>query len=433
MGRPRTAALLLALCTTACVQEKPVASDPVGRAITAPLTDLNLVRQKIPAILKSARQQPYAPAAAAGCESLAAEIVSLDAALGRDLDRPRPPAKRVELSRKGAEEVSDAATDAMQDLTTGWIPARGWVRRLTGAERYSREVAAAIRAGLIRRAYLKGLGQAQGCEAPAAPRRLMPDGVWRFTHALPAPWSDAELDSPDLVGESLALHGNTLTGPPLFACDDAVVEQFSTPLEGLFEGGLASAGEIAARGLGFTALPVETLRIACRNASFDYHRVDDETWQVGLDNRVWSLSNTPGTHAVVQAPDSAQATAQRLLERHFAGARGFLPANVDRVREFLSRRLQAAMADYFARPVSPDEAPVIDGDAFTDSQEYPTRFAVGQQQGDADRETVRVRFADGYSARTIAYVFVRENDAWRLDDILYAPDSTLRQWLATPP
>lgn len=49
------------------------------------------------------------------------------------------------------------------------IPFRGWVRKLTGAERYSRKVSAAIAAGAIRRAYLKGLGQAAGCEAPAAP------------------------------------------------------------------------------------------------------------------------------------------------------------------------------------------------------------------------------------------------------------------------
>jgi hypothetical protein len=45
------------------------------------------------------------------------------------------------------------------------------VRKLTGAERYSREVAAAISAGTIRRAYLKGLGASAGCDAPAAPRK----------------------------------------------------------------------------------------------------------------------------------------------------------------------------------------------------------------------------------------------------------------------
>jgi hypothetical protein len=51
------------------------------------------------------------------------------------------------------------------------VPFRGWVRKLSGAERYSKEVAAAIAAGTVRRAYLKGLGEAKGCAAPAAPSR----------------------------------------------------------------------------------------------------------------------------------------------------------------------------------------------------------------------------------------------------------------------
>jgi hypothetical protein len=43
------------------------------------------------------------------------------------------------------------------------VPFRGWVRKLSGAERYSRQVAAAIAAGAARRAFLKGLAQGKGC------------------------------------------------------------------------------------------------------------------------------------------------------------------------------------------------------------------------------------------------------------------------------
>jgi hypothetical protein len=49
------------------------------------------------------------------------------------------------------------------------IPFRGWIRKLDGAERHSKEVAAAIAAGSVRRAFLKGVGQTLGCAAPAAP------------------------------------------------------------------------------------------------------------------------------------------------------------------------------------------------------------------------------------------------------------------------
>ncbi|HEX5775342.1 MAG TPA: hypothetical protein VFX95_01555, partial [Caulobacteraceae bacterium] len=49
------------------------------------------------------------------------------------------------------------------------IPFRGWVRKLTGAERHDRLVGQAIHAGQVRRAYLKGLGEARGCNPPATP------------------------------------------------------------------------------------------------------------------------------------------------------------------------------------------------------------------------------------------------------------------------
>ena len=63
-----------------------------------------------------------------------------------------------------------AAVGALRGAAEGVVPFRGWVRKLSGAERYSKDVAAAIAAGTIRRAFLKGLGQAAGCTAPAAPR-----------------------------------------------------------------------------------------------------------------------------------------------------------------------------------------------------------------------------------------------------------------------
>jgi hypothetical protein len=47
------------------------------------------------------------------------------------------------------------------------------VRKLDGAERHSKEVAAAIAAGSVRRAFLKGVGQALGCQAPAAPMQAL--------------------------------------------------------------------------------------------------------------------------------------------------------------------------------------------------------------------------------------------------------------------
>lgn len=155
---------------------KPAASPIVKQlagAATAPLHDLNLVRAKIPAVLLAAHMAPYAPPLDSGCEGLAHEIRLLDAALGEDLDAPSTKA-HPSLVEHGKTVVDEAAVGAVRHAAEGLIPYRNWVRKLSGAERYSSLVTGAVGAGIVRRAYLKGLGQAQGCQAPAAPRPAVP-------------------------------------------------------------------------------------------------------------------------------------------------------------------------------------------------------------------------------------------------------------------
>ncbi len=128
----------------------------VGSTVATPLNDLNLVNAAIPEVLAAAQRGPYALPADHGCEALAAEIKALDDALGPDLDAPPGEANRGLLER-GTEATSGAAIGALQRTAEGVIPFRGWVRKLTGAERYSKRVAAAITAGGVRRAFLKGV------------------------------------------------------------------------------------------------------------------------------------------------------------------------------------------------------------------------------------------------------------------------------------
>jgi hypothetical protein len=136
----------------------------MGAAMIQPFTDLNLARSKIPAPLKAAARSPYGLPAGEGCGPLQAEISALDAALGPDLDRPAD-------SGRSHDDASRLVAGALRSLTTGWIPLRGVLRRLTGAEAHAEAGRAAILAGAVRRAYLKGLGDRQGCAPPAAPRR----------------------------------------------------------------------------------------------------------------------------------------------------------------------------------------------------------------------------------------------------------------------
>ncbi|MBV8604662.1 MAG: hypothetical protein JO224_08285 [Pelomonas sp.] len=172
-GLALAATLLLAACASTPAGKADgsdqTGQERIGSAATAPLGDLNLTRQQIPAVLEAARQAPYARPAERDCASLARDVGALDAALGADLDTPPTPANPGMIER-GADAAGDAAIDALRSTTEGVVPFRGWVRKFSGAESHAREIAAAIAAGTVRRAYLKGLGQAQGCAAPAAPR-----------------------------------------------------------------------------------------------------------------------------------------------------------------------------------------------------------------------------------------------------------------------
>ena len=153
----------------------PAPSDPVGRtgadiaqAATTPLSDLNLVNAPIPAVLLEAQRAPYAEPADGTCAGLQAQVVALDAVLGADLDVPPTPANPSMIER-GVGLVGQTASQQVRGAAESVVPFRSWIRRLSGAERYSRDVAAAIAAGTVRRSYLKGMGVVRGCTAPAAP------------------------------------------------------------------------------------------------------------------------------------------------------------------------------------------------------------------------------------------------------------------------
>jgi len=153
----RTISCLLAtLALAAC------ASNEASKAVATPLADVNVVRAEIPLVLQAAQKAPYATPADRSCAALTTDVHELDAALGADLDTPSTE-RNPSLIERGGNEVLKSAAESV-------IPFRGWVRKLSGAERYAREVAAAIAAGTVRRAYLKGLAQAAGCAAPPAPR-----------------------------------------------------------------------------------------------------------------------------------------------------------------------------------------------------------------------------------------------------------------------
>lgn len=144
--------------------------DGLADAAMSPLEDFNLKREPIPPLLK-ALETPYFPAHDMSCAEIAEAVVRLDEHLGADWDAPDEEAAEEDGSRAqwAADQTADAALDAVSSEARGFIPFRGLVREATGAEAHARRIRKAYRLGAEQRAFLKGVGQAQGCLPPAAP------------------------------------------------------------------------------------------------------------------------------------------------------------------------------------------------------------------------------------------------------------------------
>lgn len=150
MNFTRLSVLFAAVLLSACAS-----TDQVSGATVTPFNDLNLVKAPIPEVLSVAQTAPYAFPEARTCTDLRASVQALDDVLGPDLDAPP--------SEDAQNAVERGLANAVQNAAEGIIPYRGWVRKITGAERHAKHISAAIAAGTVRRAFLKGIAKAESC------------------------------------------------------------------------------------------------------------------------------------------------------------------------------------------------------------------------------------------------------------------------------
>lgn len=252
-----------------------------------------------------------------------------------------------------------------------------------------------------------------------------PREEWRIGDGQVAPWAEPgtrSLLNPELEGQALRFDGNALVGPHPLGCTDAGYEFVVSPAEGLFQGGLPAPAEAAATALGIAELPTLTWRVNCSTGAFDYHFVSGRTLMLGLDQVVWSL--------YLDQPDtSPESVTLGLLRDHMTHDLAFTAETVLRKGDFLTRGLTGAIAVYFAAPQSPDEAPLINGDPFTDSQEYPTGFVLGEALLQDSEAIVPVLFQDFDRQKRVEMVLHREGSRWLVDDLRYPDGETLRELL----
>jgi len=125
-------------------------------------------------------------------------------------------------------------------------------------------------------------------------------GTWKFAAAVVAPWATpaarkpnrAERDS--LIGKTVSIKPNEITGPRVFGCQRPHYALKQYPAADLFQGAFGEMrerdpavdpGRLAAR-LGFKGNSITTLETGCE---FDWHFVDQTTLKVGLNDWVYTL------------------------------------------------------------------------------------------------------------------------------------------------
>lgn len=155
------AALAMAMAIPVQAQDRPITDrQPDAKdVVTTPLTDLNLRKGEIPPLLQRAVDTPYDLTGLGSCSALIAEVERFDIMLGDDFDLPEQ-----DMGGLSAGSVGKMAVGSL-------IPFRGLIREISGARKEEQKLETAIRAGLARRGFLKGVGAQRGCAYPARPAR----------------------------------------------------------------------------------------------------------------------------------------------------------------------------------------------------------------------------------------------------------------------
>lgn len=153
------ALVLGAVPLTAADEQKPVTDKTVtARDVgMTPIQDLNLEKDEIPPLLVAAQNDPYATAGLKKCANYVTAVQELDVVLGPDFDVATPAERKL------------TAGGVAKSVVGSFIPFRGVIREISGANKHAQEFQDAIVAGVMRRAFLKGQGLKLGCKYPARP------------------------------------------------------------------------------------------------------------------------------------------------------------------------------------------------------------------------------------------------------------------------
>jgi hypothetical protein len=133
--------------------------------LTQPFDDFNLTRTEIPPGLIPIEANPYGMRPNMTCNDIRTEIAYIDGLIGEDVGPALPDEDNSIMSE---ENRTTAARNLARSAASSWIPFRGLVREVTGAESHARAFKEAVLAGFVRRAYFKGIAETRRCPAISA-------------------------------------------------------------------------------------------------------------------------------------------------------------------------------------------------------------------------------------------------------------------------
>lgn len=118
------------------------------------------------------------------------------------------------------------------------------------------------------------------------------------------------------------------------------------------------------------------------------------------------------------ASDPAQ-TVQAFYDYHFKHDMGFDAKQMKARKAWLTPKLYTLITAALSKPVAKGDAPDIDGDIFTDSQDTPTSFHVGKAVVEKDTAKVDVTLVWSGEKKHLTVILAQVEHKWLIQDIDY--------------
>jgi hypothetical protein len=144
----------------------------------------------------------------------------------------------------------------------------------------------------------------------------------------------------------------------------------------------------------------------------------------------WGVAANPAD-VPTPATETPHRAVTHFYAQHFSRGMAFTEASLEAQATLLTPDLLALCRAYLKKPQSPDEVPEIDGDPFTDSQEYPKSFRVEPSVVSGKTAKVPVIFSWPNHRRTVRVELIEQGGRWLINDILYGDSGSFRRLLSS--